>query len=324
MKAVEKIADFVEGMFQFLGTSLKQSAADYCDIEYTEDERTFVLKDGSRMTLLRVGGARQMIGTHEFDATCGRLATSLQAFMRGGGHALAMVFESDPDAVEREIRESQAPYRATAERVGLELDDLFEEDVRVLSEHCSAERCWIVLYTRPSAFNAADLKRDAEARKELLKANPLPRMTDAPNLFRVIKGLQSRHESFVNSVLSELAACAIAAEVLEVHEAAREMRYVLDRDFTADAWRPSLPGDRIPVRPHRRNPEDASGQIWPRLDRELTPRDIEELDARTVRVGARAYRPMYINRFQSGDAVAPFQDLFKRVRAPASRGGCAS
>lgn len=314
MKAIEKIANFVEGALAFFGESLMQSASDYVDISGVEDHTTFVLKDGSRMSLVRINGSRRMIGVDEFQDIDHRLTTSLQAFMRGGGHAISCIFESDYDDVEREIREAQVPMRQTAEKLNLALDDLFEEDVRVLKQFCASERAWIALYTRPSAFTSAELKRDNAARMELLKDNPLPTMEDAPNLFRVIAGLKSRHDSFVSSLVQELGAAEIALTLLDVHEAARDMRMTLDREFTSEDWKPCLPGDRIPVREHRRNPEDVSGALWPRLERQLTPRDLVEISPTVCRAGDRIYKPMYINQHQIGSAVYPFQDLFKRVR----------
>lgn len=314
MKFVERFADAVEGFFAFVGSNLKQSAADYVDIEAPEDATTFVLKDGSRMSLLRVNGSRRMTGVQEFDALNARLTTSLQAFMRGGGHAIAAIFESDPEAVERDIREAQRPMRHTAEKLNLSLDDLFEEDVRVMREFCSSERCWIALYTRPSAFSAAELKADTAARMELLKGNPLPTMKDAPNLFRVIRGLKSRHESFVSSFMQELMGGQISVDLLNVHEAARDMRMTIDRDFTDASWKPSLPGDKIPMRVVRRDGNDVSGMLWPRLDAQLIPRDLVELNPRTVQAGDRIYKPMYVNMFQTGSESYPFQTLFKNVR----------
>lgn len=315
MKLIEKIANFAEGLFAFCGSSLKQSAADYIDIEYPEDETTFVLKDGSRMSLVRVNGSRRMIGAEEFEDIDGRLTTSLQAYLRGGGHAISCIFESDPDSVERQIRAAQVPMRQTAERLSLDLEDLFEEDVRVLKERCTTESCWLALYTRPSAFSAADLKRDTAARMELFKANPLPTMADAPNLFRVIAGLKSRHDSFVSSFIQELAAGEISLTLLNVHEAARDMRLTLDKEFTSEDWKASLPGDKIPVREARRDPLDVSGALWPRLDRQLAPRDIEEVSSTVCTVGGIAYKPMYIHMHQSGSEVLPFQALFTRVRS---------
>ncbi|MDO7931509.1 type IV secretion protein IcmB [Xanthomonas euvesicatoria pv. eucalypti] len=314
MKIVERIADFAEGTLAYLSSSVKQSVADYLDIEYTEDETTFVLKDGSRMTLLRVNGSRRMIGVEEFRDIDGRLTTSLQAFMRGGGHAVSCIFESDPDLVEREVREAQKPMRDTAARIGLNLEDLFEEDVLMLKESCSAERCWVALYTRPSAFTAAELKRDVSARMELLKENPIPSLEDAPNLFRVIAALKSRHDSFVSSFMQELASAEISLVQLEVHEACRDMRMSLDREFTSSEWRASLPGDKIPVREQRRNPADMSGALWPRLDRQLAPRDIHEDSSTSCTVGGLSYKPMYIFMHQSGNETVPFQALFRRVR----------
>lgn len=314
MQFVEKIANIFEGVFAAFGRSLKQSVADYIDIEYPEDDTTFVLKDGSRMSLVRVNGSRRMIGAEEFEDINHRLTTSLQAYLRGGGHAVSCIFESDPDGVERQIRQAQVPMRQTAERLSLDLEDLFEEDVRVLKERCTAESCWLALYTRPSAFTAAELKRDTAARIELLKANPLPTMADAPNLFRAINALKSRHDSFVSSFVQELNAGEISLTLLGVHEAARDMRMTLDKEFTSEKWRASLPGDKVPVREARRDPLDMSGWLWPRLDRQLAPRDIVEVSPTVCTVGGLSYKPMYIFMHQSGSEVMPFQALFARVR----------
>lgn len=313
---VEKIADVAEGLLSWLGRSVKQSMSDYVDIKTVEDEVTFVLSDGSRMTLLRVDGSRRMVGVTEFHDVDTRVAAAFAAYMRGGGHSFSMIFESDSESVGREIRATQAPMRETAERVGLDLTDLFDEDERVLSGVCSAERCWLALYTRPAAFGSADLKRDAAARKELFKDNPLPGLADAPNLFRVIAGLKSRHESFVAAVRAELSAGHIAVRVLEVHEAARDLRMSLDNGYTSDDWRASLPGDPIPVRVQRRSPDDVSGMLWPPLDRQIAPRDAVEnaADPLIVELGDRVYKPQYVYLGQSGEQAVPFQVLFKRVR----------
>lgn len=314
MYAAEKIANFFEGMFAWVGGALKQSVADYIDIEYPEDETTFVLKDGSRMSLVRIEGSRRMIGVDEFEEIDRRVGTSLQAYLQGGGHAISCIFESDPDGIERQIREAQAPMRQTAERLSLDLGDLFEEDVRILRERCSAEHCWIALYTRPSAFSSVELKRDTAARMELLKDNPLPTMADAPNLFRAIAGLKSRHDSFVASFIQELKAAEISLSLLDVHAAARDMRMTLDKEFTSEHWMPSMPGDKIPVRAARRDPKDMSGAMWPRIDRQIAPRDVVEDSPTICTVGATSYKPMYIFLHQAGNEVVPFQSLFARVR----------
>src|SRR5262249_43410083 len=137
------------------------------------------------------------------------------------------------------------------------------------------------------------------------------RLKDAPNVFAAMAGLRTRHSSFVAAIMGDLKNTRIAAEVLEVHAAAREQRMSVDPDFTDETWRPCLVGDKIPHRKTRRDPKDMSGSYWPRLDRQLVPRAIEPLNQKAVLVGDRIYAPMYIDLHP--EDIKPFQHLFLRV-----------
>ncbi|MFU7556856.1 hypothetical protein, partial [Pseudomonas paraeruginosa] len=88
-----------------------------------------------------------------------------------------------------------------AKRLGLELDDLFEEDVKHLSQFCTNEKAFITLITRPSAATSAEQKRDVKAKEELREAAPLPRMRDVPNVFAAMQSLRTRHRSFVDALV---------------------------------------------------------------------------------------------------------------------------
>lgn len=81
-----------------------------------------------------------------------------------------------------------------------------------------------------------------------------------PNVFAAMQSLRTRHRSFVDALVGDLRSVHIAVEVLDVHKAGYEMRMSVDPEFTADEWRPRLPGDKIPVRDVSRNPKDMSGR----------------------------------------------------------------
>jgi len=311
MKFAERVIDNIESLLAWAATSVKQAGADYCDIESVDDEQTITMRDGTLLTIIQIHGSYRMIGAEEFGEVDTTIAGSLKAYLSSGGHAVQFVFSGDPDSAERDIREALATSMATAKRLNLDLDDLFEEDIANLSKYCANEKTYAVLFTRPSAITAAEQKADLKAKVELLTASPMPRLKDAPNLFAAIASLRTRHSSFVSAIMGDLKNTRIAAEILEVHDAIRAQRMSVDPDFTAEDWRACLVGDKIPHRKTRRDPLDMSGSYWPRVDRQIVPRSVIPIDLKTVEVGDRIYAPMYIDL--QPDEIRPFQQLFTRV-----------
>ncbi|MGK8983712.1 type IV secretion protein IcmB [Pseudomonas aeruginosa] len=305
------IVDTIEDLLAYVCSKFKMAMADYVNIESIDDEQTMTMRDGTLLTVLQLHGSTRMIGEVEFAECDSLFSNSLKAYLSNGGHAVHVYFSGDPDSAVRDIEAAIAPSRATAKRLGLELDDLFEEDVKHLSQFCTNEKAFITLITRPSAATSAEQKRDVKAKEELREAAPLPRMRDVPNVFAAMQSLRTRHRSFVDALVGDLRSVHIAVEVLDVHKAGYEMRMSVDPEFTADEWRPRLPGDKIPVRDVSRNPKDMSGAYWPRLDRQLVPRDAEKAGRKYTVVGDRIYAPMYVH--MHAQDIEPFQKLFVRV-----------
>lgn len=306
------LVDAYEALFSGLSRAVSLSSSQLVDIESIDDDNTITFKDGSLMSIIRLHGSFRMVGADEFVDIHSRLSKSLKAYMGNGGHSLLVYVSVDPDSARRDIEEAQKHSRATANRLGLDLDDLFEEDVRHLAKYCSNEKVFFALITRPSALSSAEQKQDQKAKQELLLKHPIPRLKNAPNLFAAMRGLRTRHASFVSALLIDLKEVNLAAELLDVHQAFHDQRMSVDPEFTDETWRPRLPGDRIPVREDRRDPKDMSGHYWPKVGSQLMPRDAEKLDSRTVAVGDRSYAPMFVDLFPR--EIEPFQKLFARVR----------
>ena len=76
------------------------------------------------------------------------LTQSLQATLKRPGHVVQVYFSYDSDAVKPEIEEILSPARATAKRLNLDLDDLFNERVNYISKYCAHEELYFVLWTR--------------------------------------------------------------------------------------------------------------------------------------------------------------------------------
>ncbi len=311
MAFAEEIIDSVETLLAWIGTGIKQSIADYCDIETVDDEQTIVFKDGTLVTIISLLGSYRMIGADEFQETDDKISKSLKSYLSNGGHAVHVYFSRDPDSAQRDVSHALAPSIATAKRLGMDLDDLFDDDVNHLARHCATEKVFVTLITRPSAVTKAEQNSDNKAKKELLEANAMPMLSDAPNFFAALASLRTRHASFVSAIMGDFRDAKLRATILEVHDAIYEQRLSIDPEFTDEGWRPCLMGDKIPVRDIKRNKRDMSGAVWPKIKKQIFPRDGYPIDLKTVEIGDRIYAPMYMSLAPS--EIRPFSMLFKRV-----------
>lgn len=307
----ESFFEGVDTFFAWLSTSLKQTTESYIDLETADSSTVLVNHDGSLLSVLKIEGITALAGPEEFDRLVEGLSNSFQAAMGRPGHALQVYFSHDKQNIVKMIKDIYEPAEASANRLELNLRDLFEERVNYLSQYCAEERVYFVLYTRPFNLAGDQLKAANKAKMKMLKDMKAPPFKNTQTIFAAIPELRDTHDAYVRAILNDLDAMNIIAKLLEVHEAVHAIRMTGDPDYTADDWRATLPGDKIPVRELNNFEGDPSDLLWPPLSKQILPRDAEIIDLRTVRVGDKIYSTTYIDLFPKD--VRPFISLFSRI-----------
>lgn len=310
-KFVESFLDGFDSFFAWMSASLKQSVDNYCALETADSETVLAAHDGSLMTVIEVEGVRQLVGTDEFENIISGLANSLQSALGRDGHSLQVFFGHDKQNITSEIRRVYGPAKATKDRLGLALNDLFTERENHLAKYCASERVFFVLWTHPETLTGEQLKQASKDKIDFLKEKQLPPFRYSQAIFAGIPELREEHSAFVRSLVQDFGVLNIDVNVLDVHQAVYEMRLIVDPDFTDEHWRPVLPGDEIKVKEINRFNGDASDLLWPCLSKQILPRDAENLDLRAVRVGDKVYSTIYIDLFPKD--IRPFMMLFSRV-----------
>lgn len=313
MSFMDPVLDGVDSIIAWFSSGLKQNTAAYCDLETAENATTLVAKDGSLLSILHIHGATGLIGNFEFNQLHKGIAASLQATLSRPGHSVQVLFTYDKEAVKQEISDNYAAAMQTAKELELKLDDVFEERINYVSQYCAKESVYFVLWSRPSGLNKEQYSKALKDKVKNMKANNIPPFTTSQNLIAGVADLRNSHESFVRSVLNDLNALNLYTQVLEVHEALKIVRQTVDPEFTDKAWRPVLPGDKIPIRTSVKFANDISNILYPPLAQQIMPRDAERLDLRTVRIGDRIYSTVFIDLFPND--IKPFMHLFNRVLA---------
>ena len=129
----------------WLSTLLKQTTLSYCEIQTADSRTTLVANDGSLVSIMRVEGVQMLIGREEFQRMLDGLRQTLQTSMSHPGYLIQVFFGYNKDEVQGVISEILAPAEATAERLGLKLEDLFSERINYLSKYCAHEEVYIGL-----------------------------------------------------------------------------------------------------------------------------------------------------------------------------------
>ncbi len=202
---------------------------------------------------------------------------------------------------------------ATAKRLHLELDDLFNERLQTLSRYCAQEKNFIVLWTFPTSMSSQQQKTASARKFDFIKKYKIPPMRYAQSVIATTPELREVHESFTRATLTEFETLGLATKLLDAHTVIREARFTVDQEFTDEKWSPYLPGDRIPIRELKLHKHDISEVLWPSLSSQIMPRDGENLNLRICRIGDRLYAPLFIELFPK--EVKSFAYLFNRVVA---------
>jgi len=308
---MSSLLDTVDVFLAWLSTSLKQTVQSYCDLQTADSPNTLVSHDGGLCSVLKLRGVRALVGKEEFDKIQLGLRHGIQTMMQREGHSIQVFFSYSKEDIAEEITEIFKPAAQTAERLHLDIEDLFKERTAFLSKYCAQESVYMVLWTHPSTLTGEQLGRARKEKMETVKEQKIPVFHHTQNLIAAIPDLRETHDSFVRSVVSDLNMLGLPTDLLEVHDALRAVRYSVDPDFTDRGWRPLLPGDKITVQKNKQFKGEISDVLWPPLAKQLLPRDADNLDLRTVRIGDRIYSSVFIDLFPK--EVQQFASLFART-----------
>lgn len=310
---VESIIDAVEEVSFWISKGFSQMMADYVLVETADSQNTLVLKDGSLVSLIVLKGSRQIVGEDEFREITRVISSSLGAYVgNGSGHSVQCLFSRDAENTRAQLNGLLASSRQSAERLGIDISDIFDDRIDSLAKHCAEETCFFALRTKVGAISKAEVKRSEQMKLASIKKKGGATALLAQNMLLAIDGLRDRHRSFVRAFQSDINEAGLIAGVLDAHAACREIRKKIDIEFTSESWKPLLPGDKLPLRfDHKTNDRDVSSLFYPKLSSQLIPRSGRSLDHKAFQVGGKIYSSVILDLGPTD--IRYFNELFKRL-----------
>lgn len=314
------IASVLSTYLAMFGQMSKKSMASYCFLESSDGARNIIAKDGSLATVVRVDGTRQMMGANELNKLCDFGNTKLSPFLSRAGHAIQVWFSRDPDLSKTLIKDAMTVPRTVANRLELDLDDLFLERERYLPGYIIHEGFYIVLWTRLSILTKQEL-----AKLRLNQKPPAlwPKTMDSQAPYKAGRQVVVRHNAFVDAFMEDIGAFGIRTKALEGHDAISAIRSSIYPGMQGGIWRPRLPGDSAtgrdgkPREEWHRRPElddfDMSHLFWPKLDEQIFIMDSEVINQHLVRIGSQIFGG--VDMVVGPQDLLPFSELLNRMRS---------
>ncbi len=272
-----------------LSLAMKQPLPAFCDIETAHGD-CLITKQGDYLSFVRLDGMRRMVTR----ADVGRLSEAMRLDLSGtlerAGHAIVGWYASDPDLAAVEIeRVNIASCRRVAKELGIELDDILDERMRLWPNLMRWEVAYYILWTRKGVLTKEEKKQVKE--EQAAAARQCPEIGDAQKFFLRSEIMAAHHAAFVSRVVSSLQGVDIAAVELTAHEALKVIREAMYRETAGSDWKATLPGDRIMPR----LPEDdvakpgKEGLLWPSLRSQLFHVDAVTDGGQKVVIGENEY-----------------------------------
>ncbi|WP_034999021.1 ATP-binding protein [Beijerinckia mobilis] len=299
--------NFIAQWFASLSLMLKQPLGAYCDVETAHGD-ALVTRYGDYLSFVRIDGLRRMCTKAEYADMAKAMRLDLSGTLEERGHAIQGFYISDPDLSEREInRVNMTACRTVAKEVGLDLDDILDERMRIWPRVMRWEAAYYVLWTRRGILTKEEKKILKEEMAELAK--DCPAIGESQKFFLRSEVMAAHHAGFVARVVNSFKSLDIHAEELTAHEALKVARETLYRETSGSPWKAILPGQKLmPLLPEddETHPK-AEGLLWPSIRSQMLSFDAITQGGQQVVLGTNTYAP--IDMVMGPEDPRPFLEL---------------
>jgi intracellular multiplication protein IcmB len=311
MGLVERAFRGVDTVRHGLNDWFAQPAAHYCRLETREDDKILIADDGSMLSVIELFGSLGMIGAQEHSMIVKNIVSSISSRFSTTGHSIQIVMTYDPEGAVAEVHDALLPSKTTAKNLGLNIDSIMDDWEKSVARYCSVEHVFIVAWTRPFVLPPSEIK---VARKKMgqnfIKSPNGSKIQDTGKIMTDIKDI---HSGFVSQLEDAFTNNNMIIKTLDCHQALWWVRHEIDPAFTSRAWRPVLPGDKLPLKipDQGGNADDVSEFFYPSLKQQVFPREAENVGRNMIRVGDHIHAPL--SMVLPPQTPKPFNVLFRTL-----------
>lgn len=301
MRLVDRIVDNFDALLSYGARGIwRTNPREFLDLATTDDNTTFVLRDGTLMTVVRVRGLTNTLqGREMYDLIVEISGIMGRDLLRQGSHSVATSFEFDPDQAYQYARDTLKGTLLTAKKLGMGgiIEEIVDEKSRKMAEYCQVENTYMALYTYPTAIAANEMDGQIKERTEAMRT--WPETAEALLNDAAYPQLRVRHKNMVGNFLDNLTHLtsvkhgALITEVAGVREFLKEAKKITEPG-TSNVWQPRISDDflkdvRVPVKPKRKNFTNADHMMPPSLPEQLFTQNHDSVGLKFAVMGNRIH-----------------------------------
>jgi len=281
MRFIDRIVDNMDAILCYGHEAIwRTNPRAFIDPVTTDNDETFVLRDGTMMTVMRVKGLTSTLQGEEMRDLIYELSEVIgRNLLSNGAHSMTTSFEFDPDAAYEYAKHALHGTRMTARKLGMGefMDEIMDEKANVMAKWCQVENCYIALYTYPSAIAQNEMAGQIKERTESMRT--WPETAEALLNDAAFPQLRVRHKNMVKSFsddmvhLTSIKDANLLTEVVSVRKYLKKAKQITEPG-SSPKWTPRISDDflqemRVPVKPRRRDFRNADHMMPPPFGEQL-------------------------------------------------------
>lgn len=307
MRFVDRLVDNLDALLSYGHAAIwRTNPREFFDVATTDDDYTFVLRDGTLMTVMKLKGLTSTMFDREMVAVIEEIATITgRDLIRSQGHHFSISYEFDPDSAQSYAANALRGTQKTAQRLGMGpfIDAIVEEKAAKMAEFCQVENTFIALYTTPAAIHKAEMKGQIQERTEAMCT--WPETAEALLNDFAFPQLRVRHKTMVKSFMGNLAHLNSLKDVSLMTERVSVRAYLqeakrISEPGSSPKWQPRIASDflkdiRVPTNPKRRDFNNADHMMPPSFGEQLFGSTPISVGIKYAVMGNRIHYPLAVS-----------------------------
>lgn len=281
----------------------RSNPREFIDLLGTDDDVTFVGRDGSLITILKLRGMTSRVYPKEMRQVITEMTEVLgRDLIKGGAHHIQISFEFDPDEARNYARRALAGTRQTARKLGFGdlTDDIFEEKADKMAEFCQVENCYLAVATNPQSVDKRDRPDEVKKRAEEMRQWPLT--AEAMINGFAFPQMRTKHRAAVQELMTAIKSLTsmgnggVLLEAMSVRGYLRQCKQVTEPG-TSNRWHPRVGQDagrdiRLPETVADLKGKTEDFKMPPPLGHQLVSTTPETIGTKYAVLGNRVYYPV--------------------------------
>jgi len=310
----DKIFYFFYSLFVYIETIFVKNPRGFVHIRQPIDEYTYEMDGGRLVSVIKLHGSLKTMLFDEYVDVMAAINDALSKYMRAGAHEFE-VFYSSEETIASEVDKQFGGTQLTAKALQLNIEDLLDEQRKVMIESCTHSDVFIVLKTNMRGLSKKereiiDKQFQDVASKSANCPNSQPQTTKTDYI-------ESKHKGFCDVVMNKLSDLSIVAKMVGFDEHMKYVRGLLAPEDTPDNWQPLTRSNynHLPLNETLEG-SDYKSFLPPKIADQILPSalytdPIEDTVRGIVQVGDRYYAPMNVEYIQR--EPEPFERLKNRL-----------